>query len=1247
MAAPSYTYTVLDAPGADAGTTAGAGINDSLSVVGTYAVTQPCGASSCRVLYGFVYSGGSFTTINFPGSTSTNAMGMNNSGQVVGWYEIPSGAGQSQNGFIYSQGSYSMLNVPKALITAPASINTAGQVVGGFEPSPGVSSGFFFDGNTTFTTINFPGASGTTLTSINDSGQMAGLYQVGNTVSCFYGTQGSFTTVNTGAYPGYSCSAIAINNAGQLALTLSGPGGSSYLGFIVTSGVFTSLSFPGSIYTTANGLNNVGDVAGTEFSPQGIADENHGYFATTSTSGTPSISSLSPNSATAGGPMFTLQVNGSSFVNGAKVLWNGTALTTTFVSATELTATVGANLIAATGTPTVTVQNPGGLSSNGLPFNINANSNTPTLTSLSPNSALAGGVQFTLTINGTNFQSGAMAFWNGTTALSTNFSSATQLTATVTQNLIATQGLATVTVQNPVGGTSNGLTFTIQSATALTISSLSPNSVIAGSGTFTLYVFGANILNGASILWNGATLTTTWVNSGQVYATVNSNLITSVGTVPISVQNPNNGVISNSLTLTITSGSLSISSLYPAGATVGGPSFTLTVNGANFLTTATVLWNGATLTTTYINSTQLTAAVSSNLIASVGTATVTVQNTGGGTPSNAVAFSINSSTTFALYSTSPNTATAGGAGFNMTVNGSAFASGATVLWNGSSLGTAFVSPAQLYTTVPVNLVASPGVVTITVTNPGGATTNGIPFTISGNGSLSLTSLSPSSATAGGPVFTVTLNGAGFVSGASVLWNGSGLTTTYVSSTQLLGTVSASLIASTGTATITVVNPSGAVSNGLTFTINSATAPSLSSISPGSISAGSSSLTLTVNGSGFTTGSNVYWNSSGLVTSYVNSGQLTATVPSNYIASQGTVNVTVQNPGGGGTSNGLTFTINAPQVNAPSITTGSPLPNGTVGAAYSQAITATGGTTPYTGWTVTAGSLPGGLSLSAGSQAGTELLSGTPTAAGTFQFTIQVTDTAGLTATAQFNLTIIASTATLAASGIVNAASYTGGSVSPGEIVTLFGSFPGPATLVGLQLNGNIVSNNLSGAQVFFDGVAAPMVYAKAGQMAAVVPYEVNGRSVTQVQVSYQGQTSNSVSMPVNAVMPGVFSFDSTGHGEGAIINQDGTINSASNPAPLGTIVAVYATGEGQTIPAGIDGQVDSAPAPVPVVQPVGASVGGLNAPVLYAGGAPGLVAGVIQVNVQIPAGLTSNGAVPLLLSFGGQNSQTTITVAVQ
>jgi uncharacterized protein (TIGR03437 family) len=1246
IAAPSYNYTVLDAPGADAGSTSAAAINDSRVVLGGYAITQGCGASNCRVPYGFVYSGGSFTTINFPGSQGTNAYGINNSGQVVGSYQIVSGGTQTQNGFIYSQGSYNALNVPNAVSTAAAGINTAGQVVGGFQPTGSSnSSGFFFDGSTTYTTINYPGATATTLTSINDSGQMAGLFKFGSAVSCFFGTNGSFTPVNTGAYPGYSCSAIAINNAGQLALTLSNPAGSSYLAFIVTSGVFTAISFPGSITTSANGLNNLGDVAGSESSSQGLASQSHGYFATTSTAGTPTISSLSPTSATAGGPAFTLTVNGSNFVSTSKVLWNGTPLTTSFVSAAQLTAAVGANLIAAAGTPSVTVQNPGPVNSNGVTFTINSNANTPVLTSLSPNSALVGGAQFTLTINGSNFQSGATAFWNGG-SLTTNFLSNTQLTATVTQNLIAVQGLATVTVQNPGPITSNGLTFTIQSATALSISSLSPNSATAGSGAFVLTVFGANILSGATVLWNGGALATTFVNSGQLNATVGANLIASVGTATITVQNPNSGVISNALNFVISLGSLSVSSLYPVGATAGGPGFTLTVNGTNFLSGAMVLWNGSGLTTTFINSTQLTAAVSASLIASVGTANVTVQNPGGGSASNSVTFNVNSSTTLSLYSTSPSAATAGGAGFTMTVNGAAFANSATVLWNGSPLGTAFVSPAQLYATVPVNLIASPGTVTITVQNPGGVTTNGIPFTINGNGSLSLTSLSPNSATVGGPLFTMTVSGAGFQSGASVLWNGFGLTTTFITSTQLLGTVPASLIAAVGSATITVQNPGGAISNVLTFTINSSVPPGLSSLSPSSAAAGGSALTLTVNGSGFVTGSIVYWNNSALATSYVSTGQLSATVPANFIASQGTASVTVLNPSGGGASNALTFTVTAPQVNAPSITTGSQLPGGTVGSAYSQVIAATGGTTPYTGWAVTAGSLPGGLSLSAGSAAGTELLSGTPAAAGTFQFTLQVTDTAGSTGTAQFNLTIVASTATLAASGIVNSASYAGGSVSPGEIITLFGSFPGPATLVGLQLVGGIVSNNLSGAQVLFDGVAAPMIYAKAGQMAAVVPYEVNGRSATQVQVSYQGQTSNTVSMPVTSVMPGVFSYDSTGRGQGAIINQDGTINSASNPAPAGTVVAVYATGEGQTNPAGTDGKPGVPPAPIPIVQPVGASVAGISASVQYAGGAPGLVAGVLQVNVKIPAGAGS-GSVPLLVSIGGQSSQSLITVAVQ
>jgi uncharacterized protein (TIGR03437 family) len=370
------------------------------------------------------------------------------------------------------------------------------------------------------------------------------------------------------------------------------------------------------------------------------------------------------------------------------------------------------------------------------------------------------------------------------------------------------------------------------------------------------------------------------------------------------------------------------------------------------------------------------------------------------------------------------------------------------------------------------------------------------------------------------------------------------------------------------------------------------------------------------------------------------------VPASLIASQGSVSVSVQIPGGG-TSNAVTFTINPP--GSLTILTPSPLPNGALGVSYSQGLTATGGITPYKGWAIAARSLlPPGLSLTQGVLSGTGLLSGTPTSGGTFTFVIQVTDNSNAIATKQFTLTITGGPVTLLTNGIVNAASYAGGSVSPGEIVAIFGPFPGPATLVSLQLDGRgYVSTNLGGTQVLFDGVQAPMIYAVAGQVSCVVPYEVTGESSTQVQVSYQGQVSNFIAMPVAGVVPGLFTINASGSGQGAIVNQDGTVNSTSNPAAVGSIVQLYATGEGQTNPAGVDGRPDASPPPQPVTQPVTATVGGLSANVAYAGGVSGLVAGVLQVNVQIPLGLTSGGSVPIVLSMGGKTTQANVTLAVK
>ena len=192
-----------------------------------------------------------------------------------------------------------------------------------------------------------------------------------------------------------------------------------------------------------------------------------------------------------------------------------------------------------------------------------------------------------------------------------------------------------------------------------------------------------------------------------------------------------------------------------------------------------------------------------------------------------------------------------------------------------------------------------------------------------------------------------------------------------------------------------------------------------------------------------------------------------------------------------------------------------------------------------------------------------------------------------------------------------------------------------------------MSTSLGGTQLLFDGVPAPLIYARNDQVSGIVPYELSGKASTQVHVSFGGQISNTVKVPVVEVAPGIFTADSSGRGQGAIVNQDGTLNSASNPAPAGSIVFLYATGEGQTSPGGENGKPADSPAPQPISQPVTATVGGLSAPVLYAGGVPGLVAGVLQVNVQIPQGVGGSSSSPLILTFGKISTQPGVTVAVR
>jgi uncharacterized protein (TIGR03437 family) len=231
--------------------------------------------------------------------------------------------------------------------------------------------------------------------------------------------------------------------------------------------------------------------------------------------------------------------------------------------------------------------------------------------------------------------------------------------------------------------------------------------------------------------------------------------------------------------------------------------------------------------------------------------------------------------------------------------------------------------------------------------------------------------------------------------------------------------------------------------------------------------------------------------------------------------------------------------------------------------------------------------------------------------------------------------------------VTNAASNRSGPISPGEIVALYGSGIGPAQLVKAAPGSNgSYGTQVANTSVSFNGIAAPMIYASAAQTAAVVPYGITGTNA-QVTVTYQGQTSAAFSVSIASSAPGIFTFDSSGQGPAAAINQDGvTVNSAAAPAKIGDIISLYATGEGQTTPPGVDGKAASAPYPYPNL-PVTVMIGFVNAPVKYAGGAPGMVAGLMQVNVQIPAGIQTGNTVTVFLQVGGVQSLGGVTIAVR
>src|SRR6266850_1124170 len=268
-----------------------------------------------------------------------------------------------------------------------------------------------------------------------------------------------------------------------------------------------------------------------------------------------------------------------------------------------------------------------------------------------------------------------------------------------------------------------------------------------------------------------------------------------------------------------------------------------------------------------------------------------------------------SNPTVVLFSLSPVSVTVGGNGFTLTVSGSNFASSTIVRWNGESVPNTFVSSQQVTAKISPSLIASAGFASVTAQNANSSVSNALEFRVN-NPAPQIASISPGSAMAGAAPLFLAVSGSGFVSGATLLLNGSPRPTTPQTDTQLLTTLSASDLAATQSVTVAVANPepSAGPSNQIAFTITPLTSnaiPTLVSASDASVPAGWPGFQLTVNGTNFVGASVLQWNGTNRLTTVTSSTELKAAIPASLLASPGAAQISVVNPSpGGGVSSPL-------------------------------------------------------------------------------------------------------------------------------------------------------------------------------------------------------------------------------------------------------------------------------------------------------------------------------------------------------
>jgi uncharacterized protein (TIGR03437 family) len=241
----------------------------------------------------------------------------------------------------------------------------------------------------------------------------------------------------------------------------------------------------------------------------------------------------------------------------------------------------------------------------------------------------------------------------------------------------------------------------------------------------------------------------------------------------------------------------------------------------------------------------------------------------------------------------------------------------------------------------------------------------------------------------------------------------------------------------------------------------------------------------------------------------------------------------------------------------------------------------------------------------------------------------------------FRLTIPHTAPSVAANGVLNAASFTA-PVAPGSIISLFGTFAIPMSVSANRYPPPTVLSDLS--VQFGSAPLAPLFFASQSQVNAQIPWELTGQSQTALTVSQYGQSSVSQSVPLAPYAPAIFVMDQATQ-QGAILDANYNLVGPSNPTTAGAYIQLYCTGLGPVT----NQPATGAPA---LADPLSwteatptVSIGGVPVTPIFSGLAPGDV-GLYQVNVQVPAGVAKGSTVPLAISLSGVASNT-VTLAIQ